>query len=1032
MEAGKEQEFSVNQEAQAIIDLSIEREARCKKKVLLHMLKVLNQVCEKYAIRYFAIGKLLTEYLYQEDSYPKSRTYMIGMLREDYDIFFKEIVEPARNAGISVCPFYDRNGVLRKMHSSLRKREVFEDELGRLEIALEIRIEPYEFLPEDADLRENFYREVALFTREYRLASTTYMNRLKNGKKDLLGKCKNALYRRKEQAAFLMRHRKYRELIHRYHDIENPVCAGRVETLIYQMHPLDDIFPITKKPFMGTELMIPANTANFAVQLQEDENERIAGRRLEELKAFDAFCEKNGLTYFAVQCLASGCTHYHDYKPGTERASWALGMLRKDYDKAIGLLEKGADTQGLVLQLTVEEYPVIREKQTAVILEQYKKKNPGEHDYPIYILPFDAVPDDYDTRIAFLEEVTRDYKDLSTQIMVEKGLLAPIWAKDLDTWKQFECLDKKRQRYNKDGKTPKRIYTIVKNKPALYDYQDIFPTEKRAFHDFLLSCPNNPFAWHYKKDEDYTEYVAEKRTELLKTIDDICQEKNLVYFAVSKLLIGAVVYHDTIPNSDASEIEVGLLREDYEKFIAFIREHGKEYQVQLNEYYDGDGQKYPMRRRNISFSGGEYSKIRVGLLAFDKVPENYYLQQGFLEDLDEMNQNYLDLINYHSLNRNKLQNAEEVQEERLRYLQTADIRQEADKIEAFAQTFNQNENVHTYGRNAFARSKRIREEEIFPLRRVQFRDIMINCPGDYTPWQPVLNAELERQVAAIQKADLILIKEFDRVCQKLGVGYFVCGGTMLGYMRHGGFIPWDDDVDVAMLREDYDRFIREAGPLLGEGMFLQTRETDPNIPYLFSKIRLDNTEYITDYNEERDFHKGICLDIFPFDYVPNDLEERKEFVARVRSLAAEHHLIARKQYPKPQDGFTPASELEQRYYKEQEELRQYYWSKDLAKTQQAYLQEATKFNKDAKENGLRTVASFVPSYTYIDLEDLLPYQRGVFEGVEISVPKRPDIFLEKQYGDYMALPPKHQQVAHRLNRWSTWEESWDKPPKTQK
>ena len=72
----------------------------------------------------------------------------------------------------------------------------------------------------------------------------------------------------------------------------------------------------------------------------------------------------------------------------------------------------------------------------------------------------------------------------------------------------------------------------MKNKPALYDYQDIFPTEKRAFHDFLLSCPNNPFAWHYKKDEDYTEYVAEKRTELLKTIDDICQEKNLVYFAV--------------------------------------------------------------------------------------------------------------------------------------------------------------------------------------------------------------------------------------------------------------------------------------------------------------------------------------------------------------------------------------------------------------------------------------------------------------------------------------------------------------------
>jgi hypothetical protein len=69
------------------------------------------------------------------------------------------------------------------------------------------------------------------------------------------------------------------------------------------------------------------------------------------------------------------------------------------------------------------------------------------------------------------------------------------------------------------------------------------------------------------------------------------------------------------------------------------------------------------------------------------------------------------------------------------------------------------------------------------------------------------------------------------------------------------------------------------------------------------------------------------------------------------------------------------------------------------------------------------VASFVPSYTYIKIDDLLPYQRGNFEGIEVSIPKRPDIFLEMQYGNFMELPPQHMRVAHRLLRWSTWEAS---------
>ena len=156
---------------------------------------------------------------------------------------------------------------------------------------------------------------------------------------------------------------------------------------------------------------------------------------------------------------------------------------------------------------------------------------------------------------------------------------------------------------------------------------------------------------------------------------------------------------------------------------------------------------------------------------------------------------------------------------------------------------------------------------------------------------------------------------------------------------------------------------------------------------------MENTEYCTEYNIHRNFHKGLCLDIFPFDYVPNDLDERKKFVDEVRKLSKEHNLIARNQYPEIEEPFPPRCEEEKRCIEEKKSEIAQYWDVSLADSQKAYLDLATMYNDRAEELQLKTVASFVPSYTYIDLEDLLPYQRGKFEGIEVSVPKRPDIFL---------------------------------------
>ena len=346
---------------------------------------------------------------------------------------------------------------------------------------------------------------------------------------------------------------------------------------------------------------------------------------------------------------------------------------------------------------------------------------------------------------------------------------------------------------------------------------------------------------------------------------------------------------------------------------------------------------------------------------------------------------------------------------------------EAAALDRYAQQFNDDDRTKTWQRTAFQLTKPIPEDMLFPIQKQPFGDVMVSCPNDYSVWQPMLNEELERQVSSIQKADLILLRELDRVCTLLGIKYFVCGGTMLGYVRHGGFIPWDDDVDVAMLRSDYNRFISEAGAVLDKRVFLQTRDTDPNIPYLFSKIRLNDTEYVTEYNEFRDFHKGICLDIFPFDFLPDEPKKCQDFIQEVIGLSKQHNGTANHQYAIEQSDIVPRNEREANYLKTQKEKLDMYWAQDLRISQQAYIEAATRYNADAEKNELTIVASFIPSFTYIDLNDLFPLQRGMFEDVEVSLPRRPEVFLKMQYGDFMKLPPKHQQIAHRLVRWSTWE-----------
>ena len=127
----------------------------------------------------------------------------------------------------------------------------------------------------------------------------------------------------------------------------------------------------------------------------------------------------------------------------------------------------------------------------------------------------------------------------------------------------------------------------------------------------------------------------------------------------------------------------------------------------------------------------------------------------------------------------------------------------------------------------------------------------------------------------LQELEFDILKQFIEICDKYNLNYSLAYGTLIGAVRHKGFIPWDDDIDVAMSRADYDKFckIMESQPL--EGYFFQSYITEPQCGLIFSKIRKDNTVLSEIYSHHINMHQGVWIDIFPYDKVSNNKIKRK-------------------------------------------------------------------------------------------------------------------------------------------------------------
>ncbi len=257
----------------------------------------------------------------------------------------------------------------------------------------------------------------------------------------------------------------------------------------------------------------------------------------------------------------------------------------------------------------------------------------------------------------------------------------------------------------------------------------------------------------------------------------------------------------------------------------------------------------------------------------------------------------------------------------------------------------------------------------------------------------------------LQETQIKILEEIVRICDKYHLQYFLIYGTLIGAIRHRGFIPWDDDLDIGMPRVDYEKFIQVAKNELKEEYYLQNTDTEPEYWQSFAKVRKNGTlfEEASVSGMSDNIHKGIFVDIFPIDYV----KKNKGFFVHMQFILAK--AINETMYYKA-GVFAKKEKLR---YKNLDILLKHFSMKTLCNMQKkvASMQNQKKSKYFADFNSSRHYLEAI-----FPLDYFIPFQDGEFAGRQFKIPKEYDKYLRTVYGDYMKLPREEERVNHRTLR----------------
>lgn len=263
----------------------------------------------------------------------------------------------------------------------------------------------------------------------------------------------------------------------------------------------------------------------------------------------------------------------------------------------------------------------------------------------------------------------------------------------------------------------------------------------------------------------------------------------------------------------------------------------------------------------------------------------------------------------------------------------------------------------------------------------------------------------------LQQKERDLLKQYIDFCNKHNLKYFLMAGTLLGAIRHKGFIPWDDDIDVAMPREDYDKFCELAAKEFTGDTFFQSYKTDKNFPYVFSKLRDSNTTFIETVYKHVDMNQGVYLDIFPLDGISKHNANKYWLHIKIYLQA----LIWFLGWPvvlfrKPRPKFFLTDILIDIIVFPFFLFRINNWSKKAyEKILKSIPFKKAKLVANIQCGDYRNKKNIYPKEL---LDEVIDWP---FEDLICKVPKEYDKFLTLSYGDYMKLPPKSKQIGHHYS-----------------
>ncbi|MGN0504576.1 MAG: phosphorylcholine transferase LicD [Ruminococcus sp.] len=257
----------------------------------------------------------------------------------------------------------------------------------------------------------------------------------------------------------------------------------------------------------------------------------------------------------------------------------------------------------------------------------------------------------------------------------------------------------------------------------------------------------------------------------------------------------------------------------------------------------------------------------------------------------------------------------------------------------------------------------------------------------------------------LQLEELEILRYFDSFCRENNLRYYIVGGSLIGAVRHKGFIPWDDDIDVSMPREDFDKLLKIAGEKLSPDYFLQNQKTEKGCYFYYAKLRKNGTYFGEDKFEHLPLHKGIFIDIFPLDFVPSSNALQKIFFKIFSCLGG---FICSKEktteflYKNMSLPFIVSFRLLQCILPRRLLMGLRNLTGKFAKliSNKKYMASLSGFHGYPKE--------VCPSELWGDGVDI------EFENTVVRAPSQYEKLLTHMFGNYMELPPEEERVNHNV------------------